>query len=59
MFPKSVTPLRIKENFELFDFQLEPADIEAISALDRREDGRTGLYADTFATSLGETSPCC
>lgn len=49
VFPKSVTPLRIKENFEIFDFELEAADIEVISALDRREDGRTRPYPDTFA----------
>ena len=49
VFPKSVTPSRIKENFELFDFELEPADIEKITALDRGEDGRTGPHPDTFA----------
>lgn len=49
MFPKSVTPSRMKENFELFDFELEPADVDAISALDRGDDGRTGPHPDTFA----------
>ena len=49
VFPKSVTPSRIRENFELFDFELEPADVEAIAALDRGEDGRTGPHPDTFA----------
>ena len=49
IFPKSVTPSRIKENIELFDFELDPADVEAISALDRGEDGRTGPNPDTFA----------
>ena len=47
--PKSVTSSRIKENFELFDFELEPADMDEISALDRGEDGRTGPNPDTFA----------
>jgi 2,5-diketo-D-gluconate reductase A len=42
VFPKSVTPSRMKENVALFDFELEPADMEAITALDRGEDGRTG-----------------
>jgi diketogulonate reductase-like aldo/keto reductase len=42
IFPKSTTPARIKENFEIFDFELEPDDIAAISALDRGEEGRTG-----------------
>ena len=49
IFPKSVTPSRMKENFELFDFEIEPADMNAITALDRGEDGRTGPNPDTFA----------
>ncbi len=49
VFPKSVTPSRMKENFELFDFELEPNDVDAISALDQGEDGRTGPHPDTFA----------
>ena len=49
IFPKSVTPSRMQENFELFDFELEPNDVDEISALDRGEDGRTGPHPDTFA----------
>ena len=49
VFPKSVTPERIRENFEIFDFELEPADIERISGLDRGEAGRTGPNPDRFA----------
>ena len=48
VFPKSTTPARIKENFELFDFELEPADVDAIAALDRGEKGRTGPNPDVF-----------
>jgi 2,5-diketo-D-gluconate reductase A len=48
VFPKSVTPERIRENFALFDFELTQADIEAITALDRGEDGRTGFDPDAF-----------
>jgi 2,5-diketo-D-gluconate reductase A len=48
VFPKSVTPARIKENFELFDFELTDEDIDAIAALDRGEKGRTGPNPDTF-----------
>jgi 2,5-diketo-D-gluconate reductase A len=44
-----VTPARIKENFELFDFELETEDITRITALDRGEAGRTGPDPDTFA----------
>jgi 2,5-diketo-D-gluconate reductase A len=49
VFPKSTTPARIEENFELFDFELDPGDIDRISALDRGEDGRTGPNPDAFA----------
>jgi 2,5-diketo-D-gluconate reductase A len=49
VFPKSTTPARIKENFELFDFQLEADDIAKITALDEGDAGRTGPHPDTFA----------
>jgi 2,5-diketo-D-gluconate reductase A len=49
VFPKSSTPSRIEENFELFDFALDDDDIEAITALDKGEDGRTGPHPDKFA----------
>ena len=48
VFPKSVTPSRMRENFDLFDFELEQDDVEAISALDKGEDGRTGPHPDVF-----------
>jgi len=48
VFPKSTTPERIKENFGLFDFELDLADVEAIAALDRGEQGRIGPNPDTF-----------
>ena len=48
VFPKSVTPSRMRENLELFDFELEPADMDEISALDQGEDGRTGPHPETF-----------
>jgi 2,5-diketo-D-gluconate reductase A len=40
VFPKSVTPSRIRENFEIFDFELGDDDMAAITALDRG--GRPG-----------------
>ena len=48
VFPKSVTPERIKANFELFDFDLDDSDMDAISALDKGEAGRTGPNPDRF-----------
>ena len=49
VFPKSNTPERIEENFRLFDFELEAADVEQLETLDRGDDGRTGPNPDTFA----------
>jgi 2,5-diketo-D-gluconate reductase A len=49
VFPKSTTPSRIQENFELFDFALDDDEIDQISSLDKGEDGRTGPNPDVFA----------
>jgi 2,5-diketo-D-gluconate reductase A len=46
VFPKSVTPERVKENFELFDFELSQRAMTAITELNR--DQRTGPDPDTF-----------
>jgi 2,5-diketo-D-gluconate reductase A len=46
VFPKSVKHARIRENFDIFDFELSGDDVAAISALDR--DQRTGPDPDTF-----------
>jgi 2,5-diketo-D-gluconate reductase A len=46
VFPKSVTPDRIRENIDIFDFGLSADEIGTISALNRHE--RTGPDPDKF-----------
>jgi 2,5-diketo-D-gluconate reductase A len=46
VFPKSVTPARIRENIDIFGFELTGEDVERISALDRNQ--RTGPDPDKF-----------
>ncbi|WP_329794041.1 aldo/keto reductase [Lentzea sp. DG1S-22] len=44
VIPKSVTPSRIRENIDVFDFELPEAEMEALSTLDRG--GRIGPDPD-------------
>jgi 2,5-diketo-D-gluconate reductase A len=44
IFPKSVTPARIRENIDIFDFELPGQDLEAITSLNL--DQRTGPDPD-------------
>ena len=46
VIPKSVTPARIASNLDVFGFDLTPAELDAIDALDR--DGRTGPHPAEF-----------
>jgi 2,5-diketo-D-gluconate reductase A len=46
VIPKSVTASRIRENLDLFSFELTDADLVAIDSLER--DGRTGPHPATF-----------
>jgi 2,5-diketo-D-gluconate reductase A len=47
VFPKSVTPDRIRENIDIFDFELSGADVNEITLLNKNE--RTGPDPDKFA----------
>lgn len=46
VIPKSVTPSRIKENFEVFDFELTTDEVESFAKLEKGH--RTGPDPDTF-----------
>jgi len=48
VFPKSSQPQRMRENFEIFDFEITDEEIEALTALDRGEAGRQGPHPDSF-----------
>ncbi len=46
VFPKSTTPSRVRENYEIFDFELSDPDMGLMSALNKDE--RTGPDPDEF-----------
>lgn len=48
VFPKSLREERMRENFDIFDFQLSPDEVAEITALDRGEAGRIGPNPETF-----------
>jgi 2,5-diketo-D-gluconate reductase A len=48
VFPKSTSASRMRENFELLDFELEPGAVARIDALDRGEAGRDGPHPENI-----------
>jgi 2,5-diketo-D-gluconate reductase A len=48
VFPKSVTTERIRENIDIFDFELSDDQIDAITELDKGAAGRRGPDPDVF-----------
>lgn len=49
VFPKSMHAQRIRENFEIFDFEINDEEIEALTALGKGDAGRRGPHPNTFA----------
>ena len=48
MFPKTMSASRMRENLDVFSFELTTADLSALGMLDRGEAGRVGPQPDTF-----------
>lgn len=57
VFPKSMHRERMRENLDLFDFDLSPTEVASIDALDKGEAGRIGPNPDTFDWVPSEATP--
>lgn len=50
LFPKSAHPDRMKQNLDIFDFQLDEQAKADLDSLDKGEAGRSGSHPDTMDT---------
>jgi 2,5-diketo-D-gluconate reductase A len=48
VFPKTMSVTRMHENLDIFGFELDALEMEAITRLDQGEAGRIGPHPDTF-----------
>ncbi len=48
VFPKTMSASRMRENLDIFTFELTTADLSALATLDHGEAGRVGPHPDTF-----------
>lgn len=48
VIPKSVRPEHMRENIDIFDFELSSEEMAAIDALDRGDAGRVGPHPSTY-----------
>lgn len=48
VFPKTMSPERMRENMDVLDFRLGADEVAAIATIDRGPRGRTGPEPDTF-----------
>jgi 2,5-diketo-D-gluconate reductase A len=48
VFPKTMSPERMAENLDIFDFQLDPDEMAVLDGLDRGAAGRGGPDPDVF-----------
>ena len=48
VFPKTMSPERMRENLSVLDFELDVAAMAAMETIDRGPQGRTGADPDTF-----------